>query len=483
MTTGISSIALAAFAVALLPAVALAASVNPVLIKNATILTVSHGVIRNGSILVRDGKIAEVGQNIAAPAGATVIDASGQFIMPGIIDAHSHIACDIFHETTLPVTSMTAIEDAINPTDIAIYRELAGGVTAVNIAHGSGNPVGGMDATIKLRWGKTAKELLFEGAKPGLKMALGENPKSAADPPPPDVPGRYSRYPLQTRMGVEAVIRQAFTEAREYMKEWDEYKRKAAGGGRNLLPPRKDLKLEPLAEVLRGERLVHVHCYRADEILMILRLADDFNFKIATLIHVAEGYKVAKEIAAHAAGATAFADRWAYKFEAWDGMPYNAAIMTAKGVLVSLNSDRVPSEGGGWSWLARDAAKMLKYSNLSDEDALRLITLNPAKQLQIDQRVGSIDPGKDADLTIFDKHPLSNYAKVTKVLIDGEVYFDREQDLKNRGALAKEVQELMEKEKKAAPRGPAAAPPAPGTGPAPPTRRRPRQNETGEVLQ
>lgn len=468
-----------AFVAFLMPATG--RSGNLVVVRNATILTVSHGVIQNGSILVRGGKIAEVGGNIPVPPGAAVIDASGQFVMPGIIDAHSHIACDIFHETTLPVTSMVAVGDAINPKEISIYRELASGITTVNVAHGSADPVGGQDATIKLRWGKTAKELLFAGAKPGLKMALGENSKSAADPPPAGVPGRYARYPLQTRMGVEAVIRQAFTEARQYMKEWDEYRRQAAAGQRNVLPPHADLKLEPLAEVLRGERLVHVHCYRGDEILMVLRLADDFNFKIATLIHAAEGYKVAREIAAHQAGATIFADRWAYKFEAWDGIPYNAAIMATKGVLVSLNTDRVPSEGGG-GWLVRDAAKMLKYGNFSEEEALRLITLNPAKQLRIDKYAGSIDVGKDADLAIFDKHPLSNYAKVTKVLIDGEVYFDREQDLKNHELLAREVKDLIEKERKTAPRRPAAAPAAPRGDADPESQTPARHNKTGEVL-
>ncbi len=456
---------------ATLAAFQLHAASPPVLIKNATILTVSHGTIQNGSILIRDGKIAEVGAKIQAPPDATVIDAAGQYVTPGLIDCHSHIAADSINEGSVAVSSMVGITDVLNPDSVSIYRILAGGVTTANVLHGSANPIGGLNAVIKLRWGKTAREMLFAGAKPGIKFALGENPKR-----PGQETSRFGesstprRYPA-TRMGVEDVIREAFTEARQYAREWDDYKRKVAAGDRSLVPPRKDLRLEPLAEVLRGERLVHAHCYREDEILMLIRVAEEFGFKIATFQHVLEGYKVAKEIAAHGAGASTFSDWWAYKIEAWDAIPYNAALMTRKGVVVSLNSDSAELA----RHLNQEAAKGVKYGGLSEEEALKLVTLNPAKQLQIDNRVGSIDRGKDADLAIFDKHPLSNYAKVSKVLIDGQVYFDREQDLKQRPEIEKEIKELREKERKTAERRPTAASGESGGPPSSPAGRRSRR--------
>jgi imidazolonepropionase-like amidohydrolase len=417
------------------------ASSSVIFIQNATIMTVTRGVIQNGSILIRDGKIAAVGQHLKAPPNAQVIDATGKYITPGIIDCHSHIAIDGgVNEGTLAVTAMTRVADALDPTDIDIYRDLAGGVTTANVLHGSANPIGGQNAVIKLRWGKTAKELLFEGAPPGIKFALGENPKRSNFNPPP---GTQPRFPA-TRMGVEYVIREAFTEAREYLRKWDEYHRQVSSSGENngsLLPPKRDLKLEALAEVLRGERLVHAHCYRADEILMLIRVADEFGFKIATFQHVLEGYKVAKEIAAHGAGASTFSDWWAYKAEAYDAIPYNAALMARKGVLVSLNSDSAE--------LARrlnlEAAKAIKYGGLSEDEALALVTINPAKQLRIEKRVGSIEVGKDADLAIFSGHPLSVYSVVEKVFIDGQVYFDRQADLARRADLEKEKKELREK--------------------------------------
>ncbi len=469
-------IAIIALAIAGLLVLASAASAaSTVLIKNATILTVTNGTIENGSILIRDGKIAQVGTKVDAPADAQVIDAAGQFVMPGIIDPHSHIAADSINEGAVAVSSMTAIRDVLDPEDIAIYRELAGGVTTANVLHGSANPIGGTNAVIKLRWGKTGGEMLFEGAVPGIKFALGENPKRPGQTTQFGQSTRPPRYPA-TRMGVEDVIREAFTEARQYMKEWDEYKRRAAGGQSGLVPPRKNLKLEPLVEILRGQRLVHAHCYRADEILMLLRVADEFGFKITSLEHVLEGYKVAKEIAAHGAVASTFSDWWAYKIEAWDAIPYNAAILTKKGVTVALNSDSAELA----RHLNQEAAKTLKYGGLSETEALKLITLNPAKLLHLDKKVGSIEPGKDADLAIFDKHPLSNYAKVTRVLIDGEVYFDREQDLKHRAEVEKEVKDLKEKERKAAERRPAPEGSAPG---GPPGRRRPGAEETGAEVQ
>ena len=416
---------------------------NVILIQNATIFTVTHGTIEHGSILIREGKIAAVGTDVKAPEGASVIDAAGQFVIPGIIDCHSHIAVDgSVNEGHPAVSSMVNIADVLNPADINIYRDLAGGVTTANILHGSANPIGGQTVVIKLRWGKQANQLPFEGALPGIKFALGENPKHSNFGPPAGTPARYPA----TRLGVEEVIRQAFTEAREYKKQWDDYNRHKAAGEQNLILPRRDLKLEPLVEVLEGKRYVHSHCYRADEILMLLRVANEFGFKVRTFQHVLEGYKVADEIAASGAGGSTFSDWWAYKMESYDAIPYNAALMSQRGVLVSINSDSAEEA----RHLNQEAAKSMKYGELSANDALKLITLNPAIQLGIDNRVGSIDVGKDADLAIYNRDPLSVYAVVQKTLIDGQVYFDRQHDLAARPALEKEKQALIEKEKQAA---------------------------------
>ncbi len=276
-------------------------------IQNATILTVTQGTIEGGSILIRNGKIAEVGKSVRAPQGATVIDAKRMYVIPGIIDAHSHIAVDGgVNEGSIAVSSMAAIADVIDPDDINIYRDLAGGVTAANVLHGSANPIGGLNAVIKLRWGKDAKGLMFEGAMPGIKFALGENPKRSNFTPPPGTPRRYPA----TRMGVMDVVRQAFIEAREYKKEWDDYRARAARGERAIAPAR-NLKLDPLVEILEGKRLVHSHSYRADEILQLIRLAEEFGFKVQTFQHVLEGYKVADEMARHGAGGSTFSDWWA----------------------------------------------------------------------------------------------------------------------------------------------------------------------------
>ncbi|MBI4484230.1 MAG: amidohydrolase family protein [Acidobacteria bacterium] len=421
-------------------AVATAFGAESVLIKNATLLTVSQGTIPDGSILIENGKIAAVGKDLAAPADARVIDATGQYVLPGIIDCHSHIAVEGgVNEGSLAVSAMVGIDDALNPTDINIYRELAGGVTTANILHGSSNPIGGRNAVIKLRWGKSAREMLFEGARPGIKFALGENPKRSNFTTPP---GSQRRYPA-TRMGVEEVIRQALTEARQYLLDWEAYKAKQKTGKNPLIPPKKDLKLETLAEILKGERLVHSHGYRADEILMLLRVAKEFGFRIATFQHVLEGYKVAREIAEAGTGASTFSDWWAYKVEAYDATPYNAALMARKGVVVSINSDSAEEA----RHLNQEAAKTMKYGGLSETEALKLVTLNPAKQLQIDHRVGSIDVGKDADLVLYNAHPLSVYAVPQKVLIDGQVYFDREEDRQRQRALEAEKRKLMEAEK------------------------------------
>ena len=426
------------------------AQAETILIRNATVMTVTKGTVQNGSVLIENGKIAAIGKNVSAPADATVVDGTGKYLIPGIIDCHSHTAVEGgVNEGTVSDSSMVNIKDVINPTDINIYRALAGGLTVSNVLHGSANAIGGQTIVVKLRWGKTAQEMIFEGATPGIKFALGENPKRAGEPQQgmgallgATAPER--RYP-GTRLGVEEVIRQSFQEAKIYQAEWKEYNDKVAKG-EHPIPPRKDLRLEPLVEVLEGKRYVHAHCYRSDEILMLIRVADEMGFKIRTFQHVLEGYKVAKEIAAHGAGASTFSDWWSYKIEAYDATPYNAAIMQKKGIVVSLNSDSDELQ----RHLNLEAAKTMRYGGLSENEALAMVTINPAKQLGIDDKVGSIEVGKSADMVLFDKDPLSNFSKAEKVWIDGHQYFDRAKDLEIRGEFEKKKKALQDKEAAAA---------------------------------
>jgi imidazolonepropionase-like amidohydrolase len=390
-----------------------------VAITNATILTVSHGMIPRGTIVIRDGKIAAVGADVAVPEGAQVIDAAGRYVMPGIIDEHSHSAVEAINEGSNSVTAEVRMTDVIRE-DTTIYWQLAGGVTAINVLHGSANTIGGQNAVLKLRWGLPVDSLFFEGAPPGIKFALGENVKQSNFQPGP---GRERRYPA-TRMGVEEVLRDAFTRAMAYRAEWQQYeaaRRALRRGQAEPVPPRRDLQLDALVEVMDGRRLVHAHCYRADEILMLLRVARDFGFRIASLEHVLEGYKVADEIAAAGTGASTFSDFWGYKLEAYDAIPYNAAIMTQRGVAVALNSD----DNERARRLYQDAAKTLHYGGVSETDALKMITLNPARMLGVESRVGSIDVGKDADLAIFSGHPFAPASRVEMTLVDGRVFFDR----------------------------------------------------------
>lgn len=434
------------------------------LIRNATVLTITRGVLPNTDVLIRAGKIAGVGKNLTAGAGARIIDGTGKYVMPGIIDCHSHSMLDTINEGTLAVTSMVRTRDVLNPTDVDLYRELAGGVTTLNLLHGSANPIGGLNTVVKIKYGRPASEFIFPGAMPGIKFALGENVKRSSTP---NQPGITRRYP-NTRMGVEEVIRDAFTRARDYKKSWDEYRAAVAKGQTNLIPPRRDLQLEPLVEVLEGKRYVHSHCYITSEILMLINIADEFGFKIKTFQHVLEGYKVAKEIAAHGAGASMFADSWGYKIEAYDAIPYNAAIMTRAGVVVSMNSDSDERARR----LNIEAAKAMHWGDLTEEQSLKLITINPAIQLGIQDRVGSIEVGKDADLAIWNGHPFSVYSRVDTTFIDGDIFFDRQQDLAHRAELAKERATLEQAEPN--------KPPAQGQSPQAP-RRRPRAHEDDDT--
>ena len=380
-------------------------------IRNATILTVTKGTIPSGTILVRNGRIAAVGADVSVPAGVRVIDGTGMYVMPGIIDAHSHMAMDGgVNEGTDIVTPEVVVQ--VRHDDLSIYRALAGGVTAANVLHGSANAIGGQAAVIKMRWGSPLEALYFEGAPRIVKFALGENPKRSRSAGDRDAERRWPA----TRMGIEQVYRYWFTKAQQYRDEWRTWEREKRG-----VAPRRDLRLDALVDILEGRLLVHAHSYRADEILMLIRVAEEFGFRIHTFQHVLEGYKVADEIAAHGAMASTFADNWAYKIEAFDAIPHNMAIMTRRGVRVSVNSDsneRVRR-------LYQEAAMGMKYGGLSEEEALSLITINPAYQLGVADQVGSIEVGKDADLAIFNGHPFAPASRVEKTIVDGRVLFDR----------------------------------------------------------
>ncbi|WP_422003673.1 amidohydrolase [Roseivirga pacifica] len=384
-----------------------------VLIKNGTVLTVTNGTLENTDVLVRDGKITKIGKGIRTPRGVQEIDATGKFVMPGIIDAHSHIAGSAINEGTSQVTAEVSMEDVVDPMDVSIYRALAGGVTSIHLMHGSANVIGGQNETMKLRYGTTnPDDLRFEGAPRTIKFALGENPTRG---------GRARGIQPQSRMGVEMMLRNSFTQAQEYKKKWDAYN---ANKSARKVAPEYDLRMETLVDILEGEVWVNCHSYRADEIYMLLKVFSDFGIDRINFQHANEAYKVAPELAAFGATASVFADWWAYKLEVYYSTAYNAAILTENGVLTSINSD----SGELIRHLFHEAAKTQKYGELSDDEALALVTLNPAKQLGIDNRVGSLEEGKDADIAIFEGHPLSVYAIPMMTFVDGVKYFDREND-------------------------------------------------------
>ncbi len=368
-------------------------------------------------VLVKDGKISQIGKNIAAPQGGKVIDATGLYVMPGIIDAHSHIGIDGINEATSPVTAEVAEGDVVNPLQISIYRALGGGVTAVHAMHGSANAIGGQCETLKLRYGTFDGDAMkMEGAPRTIKFALGENPTR--------VHGGGNNIVPRTRMGVEFVIRKSFSDAKKYNEDWDAYNKNKLVKGFRSAPPVYNLRLETLGEILKGNIIIHCHSYRADEIFMLLKVCKDFGVKRITFQHVNEGFKVAPELAAYGAMASVFSDWWAYKFEVYYSTAYNASILTRNGVVTSINSDDPEMMRN----LYHQAAKTQKYGQLSDDEALSLITINPAKQLGIDSRTGSLEVGKDGDITIFKNHPLSIYGVPQFTIVDGIVRFDRAKD-------------------------------------------------------
>jgi imidazolonepropionase-like amidohydrolase len=406
-----------------------------VLFAGATVWTSGpEGTIDDGFVLVKRGKIAAVGRSRPeVPEGTVVVDVAGKHVTPGLIDCHSHTGISRgVNEGGQAVSAEVRIEDVTDPDAIGWYRELAGGITAVNSLHGSANAIGGQNCVNKLRWGAThPDDMHFSDAPPGIKFALGENPKqsNAGD-------RSTTRYP-QTRMGVEALIRDRFVAAHEYAAEWRAFE----DGGRKGAPPRRDLELEALAEVIAGRRLVHCHSYRQDEILMLCRVAKEFGFRIGTFQHVLEGYKVADEIKAAALGASSFSDWWAYKVEVQDAIPQNGPIMHGVGVCVSYNSDS--------DELARrmntEAAKAVKYGGLPKDEALKFVTLNPARQLGIEGRVGSLEPGKDADVVVWSDDPLSTRARCEQTWIDGRRYFSLGEDAAARRKIASERQRIIQK--------------------------------------
>ncbi len=387
-----------------------------VLVAHATLLTASHGTLADHDLLVQDGRIAAIGRGLAAPDGVRVIDATGRFVMPGVIDCHSHAGIrGGVNEWTRVITPEVSIEDEVDPDDVDIFRALAGGVTAMRLLHGSANAIGGRHEVIKLRWGRSAPELLLEGAPRGVKFALGENPRQANS-------RESGRFPA-TRMGVEAVLRRAFEAGAEYRAGWGVWEARRAAG-EDPDPPRRDLRLEALAGILDGDIRVHSHCYQSDEMLMLIRTCEEFGIRIATLQHVLEGYKVAAEIAAHGAGGSTFVDWWGYKFEVHDATPYAAALMAEAGVTMSVNSD----SSEHLRRLQLEAAKTVRYGGTPEEQALRMVTLNPAIQLGIAERTGSLDVGKDADFAVFSAHPFDVTTRCLLTFVDGELYFERRED-------------------------------------------------------
>ncbi|MEM9586114.1 MAG: amidohydrolase [Planctomycetota bacterium] len=388
--------------------------VPAVLFRRATVWTCGEsGILTDADVLVRAGKIVDVGAKLEVGSDVLVINAKGKHLTPGLIDCHSHMGTDGgVNESGQAVTAEVRIGDFIDNSDIEIYRQLAGGLTTSNILHGSANPIGGQNQVIKLRWGATMDGLRFAYAPKGIKFALGENVKRST-----------SRYP-NTRMGVEQILSDQLLAAREYITRWNRWN----SGIRDALPPRRDLQLEALAEIQRGERWIHCHSYRQDEIVATLDVLDRFGIRIGTLQHILEGYKVADRIAQHGAMASAFSDWWAYKFEVFDAIPYNGVLMHDAGIVVSFNSDDRELA----RHLNTEAAKATKYGGVPPEEALKFVTLNPAKQLRIDHRVGSIESGKDADLVLWSGPPMSTTSRCEQTWIDGRKYFDVQIDQQRR---------------------------------------------------
>jgi imidazolonepropionase-like amidohydrolase len=399
-----------------------------VLFKNTTVWTnEKEGKLLNTDVLVQKGKIVRIGKDLTVHAGVRIIDGTGMHLTPGIIDEHSHIALDATNEMGQAITSEVRAADVIDPEDQTIYRQLAGGVTAAHILHGSANPIGGQSVIIKHRWGRNADELQVAGQVGFLKHALGENVKRSVN-----------RYP-NSRMGVEQIIRDAYQRAVDYNTQWKAWNSLKPADRAGKVPPRRDLELDAIVEVLEKRSFITCHTYIQSEGTMIMNLAKDFGIKVNTLIHFNEGYKIADQIAANGVAASVFSDWWNYKYEVYEGNTYNAAMLISQGVLTCIHSDD-PEMGRR---LNQEAAKIMKYGGVSETDALKLVTLNPAKILHLDDRLGSIREGKDADLVLWTDYPLSVYARANKTMVDGTIYFDEDQDAKLKEQIDKERNRII----------------------------------------
>jgi len=403
-------------------ATAMAVASPPILVKGGTVITVTKGTIEGGDILIKDGKIVRVGKEIKAPDGTIIVDAAGKFVMPGIIDVHSHIgvnswpdvpANDDGNEATDPITPQVRAEDAFNADDPAIRRAIAGGVTTIMTVPGSANLIGGQAIVVKLKPGRTVDEIKIKGALPGMKMALGENPKG--------VYGERKQMP-STRMGNIALLRQWFQKAREYNLKWESFERKREKD-KNAEQPERDLRLEALGDILKGKYLVHIHCYDRDEMLAMIKVADECGFKIKSFIHGLEAYQIADTLAARNIAVCTWTDWWGFKLEAWEGIPQAPGILASKGVRLVFHSDSPNQIQRLWL----DAAKAIRYG-LDRQKAFEALTINPAWTLGLENRIGSIEEGKDADIAIFSGHPFDIYSKVEKTIVDGEILYDRSKE-------------------------------------------------------
>ncbi|MBD3375275.1 amidohydrolase family protein, partial [candidate division KSB1 bacterium] len=404
-----------------------------VLIRDGIFWTNSEKGILRGDMLVEKGKIVEVDSVLDSPGNAFVIEANGRHVTPGLIDAHSHTGIDGgTNEFSDAVTAQVRIKDVIDPNDIAFYRVLAGGLTTTHIMHGSANPIGGQNAVVKIKWGKEADEMIMQSAPEDLKFALGENVKRS------NWGGNMPyRYP-SSRMGVEQILRDYFYAAQEYNKEWQQFKE--GKNRRKTIPPRRDLQLDPLVEILQGERDVHCHAYRQDEMLMFIRLANEFGIKNVIFEHGLEGFKIADEIAKNGFGVTSFSDWWMYKFEVFDAIPHNGAILYHQGASITFNSDSNELSRR----LAKEAAKAVRYGNVPRTEALGFVTLYSARQLGVDDRLGSLESGKDADFVIWSGDPLSSMSRCEQTWIEGVKYFDIDEDQKLQADLIKERERLVQ---------------------------------------
>ena len=406
-----------------------------ILYKNATVWTnEEEGIIQNADVLIRNGKIEKLGKNLKS-ADARIIDATGKHLTSGIIDEHSHIALFSVNEGSAPVTSEVRMKDVLNPEDPSIYRQLAGGVTAAQLLHGSSDPIGAQSVIIKLRWGAGPDALQIKGADKYIKFALGENVKQS------NWGDNYkTRFP-QSRMGVEQVFVDAFTRAVEYREEWEVYNKLDKKIKQKTPRPRRDLKLETLVEILESDRFITCHSYVQSEINMLMQVADQFDFRVNTFTHILEGYKVADKMFEHGAGGSTFSDWWAYKYEVKDAIPYNMVLLNEAGVVTAVNSDDAEMARR----LNQEAAKAVKYGGMSEEDAWKMVTLNPARLLHLEDRMGSVKAGKDADIVLWSNNPLSIYAVAELTMVDGRIYYDLKQDSEMRQQISKERAVLVDK--------------------------------------